>query len=83
MKTELPPIPLNPTKSSTVTAVGYDEGTKRLAVQFRAGGATYHYQDVPKELFDKLGKAESLGKFVGANIAKQFNHVKIPPAGQK
>lgn len=64
-------VPLKPVKSSMVEATGYDPLTKTLAVQFR-GGKTYHYDNVPTETVDAMGKAESIGKFIGANVRGKF-----------
>ena len=63
------PIALQPVESSQVKAIGYDEATSTLAVQFKRGaGAIYHYPDVTKEAFDAFLTAESAGKFFGKNI---------------
>lgn len=64
-------IPLQPVTSSQIQAIGYDDATKTLAVQFhgKAGpGSTYHYADVPAQKFEELKKAESIGKYFGAHI---------------
>ena len=64
-----PQIVLNAVDSSQVKAIGYDEETKTLAVQFKYGaGAIYHYADVSKETFDAFVSAESIGSFFGKNI---------------
>lgn len=58
-------------KSSRVHAHGYDETTQTMALQFKAGGkpgGVYHYEGVPKELYDELVKAESIGKFFHQKI---------------
>lgn len=64
-------IPLQPVTSSQIHAIGYDDATKTLAVQFhgKAGpGSTYHYSDVPPEKFLELKRSESIGKYFGAHI---------------
>lgn len=66
-------IPLNPVKSSNVKATGYDPVSRTLAVQFNSG-KTYNYPGVPPELNVDLGKAASIGKFIGAHIVGKFNH---------
>lgn len=74
-KKPAPVIALSPVaKSSTVAATGYDAATKTLAVQFKGGGKTYHYADVPESVFGDMGKAESIGKFIGAHVVKKFKH---------
>ena len=69
-------ITLCPCNSSQIHAHGYNPETRTLALQFkrkgengeRVGGSVYHYDDVAPEVYDGLCKAESKGKFFGANI---------------
>jgi hypothetical protein len=58
-------------KSSLITAVDYDESTKRLVVEFKNGG-TYVYGSVPPELYKDMIYSESVGKFFSANIKGVF-----------
>jgi len=69
-------IPLKPVKSSSFQAVGYDEEKRILAVQFPGG--VYHYADVPKEVYDSLLAAESLGKFFALHIKPKYAAAKLP-----
>lgn len=71
---------MSPVKSSTVTATGYDAATKTLAVMFKGGGKTYHYAGVPESVFGDMGKAESVGKFIGGQIVGKFKHALQPAA---
>lgn len=72
-------IPMLPVTSHQVAAIGYDAGTKTLAVTFTRGpGAIYHYPNVePKQHADFLA-AESIGKFFGAHI-QGMAFKKFPP----
>ncbi|CAB4159810.1 KTSC domain containing protein [uncultured Caudovirales phage] len=64
-----PPIALEPVESNQVGAIGYDEATKTLAVQFRRGArAIYHYPGVERETFEAFKGAESIGGFFAANL---------------
>jgi len=64
-----PPIALQPVDSSQVKAVGYDEASKTLAVQFKHGAqAIYHYPGVEPETHEAFIGAESLGKFFKEHI---------------
>lgn len=54
-------------ESSNVAAVGYDEATKKLKVEFK-NGSSYTYSDVPKEKAQAIVGAESVGKYLNANI---------------
>lgn len=68
-ESERPAIELKPVESSQIKAVGYDESTQTLAVQFKHGaGAIYHYHGVDAETHAAFIGAESLGKFHGAYI---------------
>lgn len=64
-----PPIALQPVDSSQVKAVGYDEASKTLAVQFKHGAqAIYHYPGVEPETHEAFITSESLGKFFRDNL---------------
>lgn len=68
-----PSVALQPVKgSSAITATGFDPATGILAVEFK-GGKTYHYQGVTPATWEQMGKAESLGKFVAANVVGKFD----------
>ena len=64
-----PIIELKPVESSNISEIGYNEAEKILAVRFKTG-KLYYYLDVPKELWDNLNKAQSIGSFVNANLVK-------------
>lgn len=70
-----PAIHMTPVaKSSNIAATGYDPASRTLAIQFRGGGKTYLYSDVPHDLFEQMHKAESVGKFVVSHVTKKFKH---------
>ncbi|QOZ38350.1 hypothetical protein XH92_35730 [Bradyrhizobium sp. CCBAU 53421] len=65
-------------RSSSVSAVGYDDQAKVLAVQF-VNGSEYHYLAVPKPLFEGLKAAPSVGTYLNAYIKDagyQFRRVR-------
>ena len=62
-------IPRTPVKSSNILSVGYQAGT--LSVEF-SGGGVYHYAHVPADVYQRLLAAESIGKFIGAEIKGKF-----------
>ena len=67
-------------ESSQIAEVGYDPGSKTLAVRFRskAGkGSLYHYKGVEAEHYADLCKCESLGKHFGTCIKGKFDFEKI------
>lgn len=75
-------IPLTPCKSSNIKAHGYDAASKTLAVQF-SSGHTYHYADVGPDVFERLGKAKSVGSFFASDIRNAFTGVKQPAPAKK
>jgi len=64
-----------PVKSSNIRAVGYDAATQTLEVEF--GSGVYQYQGVPPEKHAKLMGAESVGKFIRAEIRGKFDSRKV------
>ena len=62
--------------SSNVAAVGYDEDSFTLQVEFNKGGI-YQYFDVPEHLFEGLRDAESVGGFLAANIKGHYRFSKV------
>jgi hypothetical protein len=75
-KVKHPSIPIVACKSSNIEGYGYDQSLKKLAVRFK-GGATYHYDGVEQATFAELQKAESVGKFFGAQIKDKFKFVRL------
>ncbi|MBL1418057.1 MAG: KTSC domain-containing protein [Moritella sp.] len=62
--------------SSNVAAVGYDEDSYTLQVEFNNGG-TYQYFDVPEHLFEGLRDAGSVGGFLAENIKGHYRYSKV------
>lgn len=63
-----------PVSSSTISAMGHDEVSKTMKVEFK-NGSVYQYQNVEGELFSSIVGAESVGKAFDAKIKKQAaNH---------
>ena len=55
--------------SSNVAAVGYDDATNTLGVRF-INGSEYHYFGVPRDVYDGLLGASSVGTYLNANVKK-------------
>jgi hypothetical protein len=58
---------MQPVSSSNVAAVGYDEETQTLQVQFHSG-RTYRYMSVPQSEYENLLGARSVGQYFNENI---------------
>ena len=55
-----------PVKSSQIIAVGYDESTETLEIEFVF--ATYQYRNVPARIHRELMAADSVGRYFANNI---------------
>jgi len=63
-------------ESSQIASFGYDSESQTLVIRFVTTGTTYHYFDVPPEIFDGLKAADSKGRFFGRNIRGVFRYQK-------
>jgi hypothetical protein len=61
--------------SSNIEAIGYDDATQELHIQFLSGGY-YIYHDVPREVFDELMYAPSKGSFLNRELKGVYNFTK-------
>ena len=52
--------------SSNIDAVGYDEETEILEIEFRV--SLYQYEGVPEYMYNDLMNADSVGRFFNENI---------------
>ncbi len=66
-------------KSSNIKGARYVDGD--MDIQF-TNDAIYRYKDVPKEVFDELLKAESVGKFFYSKVKGKFEHEKVCEHGK-
>ncbi|MCK9399180.1 MAG: KTSC domain-containing protein [Bacteroidales bacterium] len=62
--------------SSNLASVGYDADKKILEIEFNHGGV-YQYFDVPKEVYDELMNADSLGSYFYHNIRDDYKYIKL------
>ena len=58
-------------ESTSVAAVGYDEGRHELSVTFVSGDA-YVYAMVPPSVYRTLLEADSVGRFVNSTIKPTY-----------
>ncbi|MDR7089960.1 KTSC domain-containing protein [Cellvibrio fibrivorans] len=63
-------------ESSNVAAVGYDEDSSTLQVEFK-NGTTYQYFDVPQHQFIGLRDADSVGGYLAAHIKGSYRYSKV------
>ena len=67
-------------ESSMIAAVGYDEDTQTLRVQFNSGDL-YEYYEVEPKTFQELLEADSKGQYMRACIIDCYGYVKIKKEG--
>ncbi len=58
-------------ESSMISAVAYDDAARDLLVIFNTG-QTYVYNDVPREVYDGLLKADSKGSYMKDFVIDMF-----------
>ena len=63
-------------ESSTIEAVGYEEESSTLQVEFKNGGM-YQYFDVPESVFEELRDADSVGKYLAYSIKGTYRYSKV------
>lgn len=64
------------TRSTMISEVEYDEENKLLKLKFAKGG-WYEYKEVPKNIYNDLIGAESIGKYFLANIKNKYETEKF------
>lgn len=69
-------IELNPVESSNIAAVGYDEASRTMRVEFK-NGSQYDYPDVDQVLVDEFLDADSVGRYFQQNIRNSFQGLKV------
>jgi hypothetical protein len=62
--------------SSNIAAIGYDAQSKTLAVRFTYG-LTYHFRDVPPDVYALFRDAPSKGSFFAWHIKADYVGVRI------
>ena len=68
-------IDMTPVESSNVVAVGYSDNT--LYVKYSSG--MYKYDNVPKDVAEKLLNADSKGRFMNDYIKGSYTCTKLNP----
>lgn len=65
-----------PVASSNIAAIGYDEASQTLEVEFTSG-ALYQYYNVTQALFEQLMQASSKGQFLAYQIKNSYPYSRI------
>jgi len=61
-----------PVDSSNVVAIGYDDGSQELYIQYMNGG-TYVYAQVPSVTHQELMNADSKGGYMNREIKPNYD----------
>ena len=69
-------VEMIPVTSSNVQAIGYEESTETLRVEFN-NGSIYEYKNVPGVVFNELTQAGSVGAYLNRNIRYNYPYEKI------
>lgn len=69
-----------PVDSRALAAVGYDEATGALELEFRSG-RVYGYSGVPSSVYTWLLRARSKAVFVASHLAGRYAERSLPDAG--
>lgn len=69
-------IKRQPVNSSDIAAIGYDEPTETLEIEFKATGV-YRYFSVPKTVAEDFQRTPSPGKFFLQHIKGKYAWEKI------
>lgn len=69
-------ITMIPVSSSNVAAIGYDETTQILCIEF-LNSSRYIYKGVPSNEFSGLQNAPSIGSYLHRNIKNRFPYERI------
>lgn len=62
--------------SSNVSAVGFDDESSTLGVRF-TNGAEYNYFGVPRNVFDSLLSAPSVGRFLNQYVKSVYPYQRV------
>ena len=62
-----------PVRSSSISMVGYDPGTRRLKIRFKDGSTTYDFCGVPQPVYDGLMSASSKGSYYSRHIRGRYH----------
>ena len=65
-----------PVSSSNINAIGYDEQSLTLEVDFKNGGS-YQYLGVPPSVHQALMRASSHGKYLESHIKGRYGFNKV------
>lgn len=69
-------VDMTPVRSSNIRAIGYDEETATLVVQF-LDGSVYNYYEVDEEVYHQMLIAPSKGKFLWREVRDVYEYERV------
>jgi hypothetical protein len=66
----------DPVTSTNISEIGYDQASQTLEVMFRNGGI-YQYFDIPRDEYDGLLRAASMGEYLNHNIKGRYRYARV------
>jgi hypothetical protein len=66
----------HPVQSSSIAAIGYDDASETLDVEF-VTGAVYRYRAVPRSIYEQFLTAPSKGQFFAYEIRPVYRYEAI------
>ena len=66
----------DPVTSTNIAEIGYDSPSSTLEVLFRNGGV-YQYFDIPKQEYESLLGATSIGEYLNRNIKGRYRYARV------
>lgn len=67
----------NYVNSSMILAIGYEEETATLEVEFKSNNQVWNYYDVPSYIYDELQSNESCGRYFLSNVRGRYAESRI------
>jgi hypothetical protein len=62
--------------SSVIAAIGYDDESGLLEVEFHTG-RVYYYLSVPNDVYEELMAADSIGGYFNEKIRKDYKTIRV------
>ena len=62
--------------STTVASAGYDDSARVMEIEF-TGGAVYRYDGVPRQVFEEMLAAESVGRYFNEHVRDVYAFTRL------
>lgn len=62
--------------SSNIAAIGYDEDSQTLQVEFH-NGTLYQYFDVPEMIYDGMDHSSSVGQYLNQQVKGIYRYSRV------